>query len=356
MTKLITRVKQLFFIALVAAFLPTQTTQAQDVHFSQFYASPLTLNPALTGLFPGHCRFVANYRDQWWTWVSHTFYTTYSASFEIKALASKDYFQRSGDVLAFGGVLVTDRTAQNQSHFGLSHLKAMGSMGYHKKLSDNDYLGIGFQAGYVQKGTIGDPILPSYYDNECKYYPDRCRGNTQMGWEPTQSFGYMDLQGGLIYYRFFDNGILNSIFAGGSAFHILEPKESFGMNNEWKIHRRYIGHAGATVEVGSNWYVLPNFIWMQQGTTKEILAGAYLMKTDFLPNVDIYGGVWSRLVDAVYPMIGFQSGPWRFGANYDITYSKAVPANRYKGAIELSMQYLCSWTRIKVKDNPCPRM
>ena len=38
---------------------------AQDPHFSQFYASPLTLNPALTGKFDGTFRLAANYRNQW---------------------------------------------------------------------------------------------------------------------------------------------------------------------------------------------------------------------------------------------------------------------------------------------------
>jgi Type IX secretion system membrane protein PorP/SprF len=38
---------------------------AQDPHFSQFFASPLTLNPAFTGKFDGEWRLAANHRDQW---------------------------------------------------------------------------------------------------------------------------------------------------------------------------------------------------------------------------------------------------------------------------------------------------
>ena len=41
------------------------TLQAQDVHFSQFYAAPLLVNPAQTGNFSGTARVGANYRDQW---------------------------------------------------------------------------------------------------------------------------------------------------------------------------------------------------------------------------------------------------------------------------------------------------
>ena len=38
---------------------------AQDPNFSQFFASPLTLNPALTGKFDGDFRVAGNYRNQW---------------------------------------------------------------------------------------------------------------------------------------------------------------------------------------------------------------------------------------------------------------------------------------------------
>src|ERR1035438_3928768 len=38
---------------------------AQDPGFSQFFASPLTLNPALTGKFNGDLRVAGNYRNQW---------------------------------------------------------------------------------------------------------------------------------------------------------------------------------------------------------------------------------------------------------------------------------------------------
>jgi len=40
-------------------------TKAQDPEFSQFFASPLTLNPALTGKFSGSLRVAGNYRNQW---------------------------------------------------------------------------------------------------------------------------------------------------------------------------------------------------------------------------------------------------------------------------------------------------
>src|SRR5215831_5351609 len=37
----------------------------QDIHFSQFYQTPLLRNPSLAGIYTGDIRVQAVYRDQW---------------------------------------------------------------------------------------------------------------------------------------------------------------------------------------------------------------------------------------------------------------------------------------------------
>ena len=68
-------------------FVLSADISAQDIHFSMFYASPITLNPALTGVFDGTYRVAAIYRNQWQS-VS-TPYNTFAASFDIKLLQDK---------------------------------------------------------------------------------------------------------------------------------------------------------------------------------------------------------------------------------------------------------------------------
>ncbi len=41
------------------------TANAQDPSFSQFFSSPLNVNPALTGSINGKWRVISNYRTQW---------------------------------------------------------------------------------------------------------------------------------------------------------------------------------------------------------------------------------------------------------------------------------------------------
>src|SRR5947209_19793357 len=85
------------FLIIIAAFV----SHAQDPNFSQFFAAPLTLNPALTGKFDGTLRVAGNYRNQWPT-INNAF-TTYTASVDAGILKSKipEFDQFGVGVLAF---------------------------------------------------------------------------------------------------------------------------------------------------------------------------------------------------------------------------------------------------------------
>src|SRR5690349_22780287 len=91
---------------------------AQDPNFSQFFASPLTLNPALTGKFDGVYRVAGNYRNQWPT--INNAYTTGTASVDFGILKN-----RIPDVDQFGIGLMgfTDRAGDGvlvSNYAGLS--------------------------------------------------------------------------------------------------------------------------------------------------------------------------------------------------------------------------------------------
>src|SRR6187549_3455021 len=93
------------FILTVAVFV-SFFAQAQDPHFSQFFASPLTLNPAFTGKFDGQFRLAANHRDQWPS-IPKAYVTT-SASVDFGLLKSKI---PEGDVFGIGISALSDQSA-----------------------------------------------------------------------------------------------------------------------------------------------------------------------------------------------------------------------------------------------------
>ena len=60
---------------------------AQDIHFTQYYNSPLNVSPALTGVFQQDMRIALNWRNQWRS--VPVDYRTYSAAFDTKFMEDK---------------------------------------------------------------------------------------------------------------------------------------------------------------------------------------------------------------------------------------------------------------------------
>ena len=63
-------------LAAITILLSWNLVQSQDIHFSQYNASPLMLNPALAGMNACDYRVYANFRMQWMTVSSGNTYRT----------------------------------------------------------------------------------------------------------------------------------------------------------------------------------------------------------------------------------------------------------------------------------------
>src|SRR5829696_9838414 len=131
-------------ICVVLLLSASVLVKAQDPNFSQFFVSPLTLNPALTGKFDGVMRVAGNYRNQWPT--INNAYTTYTASVDAGILKGKipEFDQFGVGLLAFS----------DKSGNGVLQNNAIAlSTSYHKSLDENGYsqLGLGFQGSFVSK-------------------------------------------------------------------------------------------------------------------------------------------------------------------------------------------------------------
>jgi type IX secretion system PorP/SprF family membrane protein len=93
---------------------------AQDLHFSQFYASPLYLSPSLAGATDG-ARLVMNYRNQW-PGIEKAF-STYAISFD-------NYFNTFNSGL--GAILIQDKAGSA----GLTTTLAALQYSYNIQLTD----------------------------------------------------------------------------------------------------------------------------------------------------------------------------------------------------------------------------
>src|SRR5687768_2371088 len=127
--------KHLNTLLMACCLLVAAVAGAQDLHFSQFFNSPLTTNPANTGFIPdGDYRLGMNYRTQW-SAIMTVPYKTMSAYGDVQLL--KDRFENGW--LGAGGVILRDVAGSGN----LTSTKIYGSLAYHQLLGYSSLLSLG---------------------------------------------------------------------------------------------------------------------------------------------------------------------------------------------------------------------
>jgi hypothetical protein len=74
--------------------------------FSQFFSSPLNINPALTANINADWRLISNFRDQWVGPASP--FVTGTISFDTKVMQNKTPDMTESNYLGLGGMLMFD--------------------------------------------------------------------------------------------------------------------------------------------------------------------------------------------------------------------------------------------------------
>src|SRR6476661_4653927 len=116
---------KLFQIPIVlCCLLAVHAVHAQDLHFSQFFNSPLVTNPANTGFIPeGDYRLGVNYRNQWASITAFP-YKTMSAFGDVQVMPN----QENTGWLGVGGLILRDVAGTGS----LTSTKIYGSVAYHQ--------------------------------------------------------------------------------------------------------------------------------------------------------------------------------------------------------------------------------
>ena len=339
-----TRKAFLSLCACLSCLALPHASRAQDPHFSQFFSSPLTLNPALTGLFDGQFRVTGNYRNQWPTF--NNAFRTGTVSFDMGLLEKK---LPENDRLGVGVMALNDRHVNgilNNSHVSLS-------AAYHKGLDENGYhrLTVGFQGTFTTKRL--DASMADFEDELTALgftgVTQEVFGNGKV------NVGYFDLQTGLLYSGS-TNGS-NNFYAGVSLYHVNRPNESF-LGGNFVLEQRLTLHGGGYVPFGDNKTFHTSFIHQRQAGANETVFGGALSvnatRDEYFP-LEIYAGAWYRLKDAVIPYVGVEFSGIRIGYSYDINVSTLSTASNRRGGGEISVIYIkkpVDWYRKKMH---CPK-
>lgn len=334
--------KKTFFTVLVCVFLISDAV-AQDPNFSQFFASPLTSNPALTGKFDGVYRIAGNFRNQWPTIPNA--YETKTASFDMGILKNRI---PEIDQMGIGVLGLTDRAGDGvlvTNYAGLS-------LAYHKGLDENGYhqIGAGFQGTYankrldVSKVLFADQLTPLGFTG----VTNEIFTNKQV------NISYVDINAGL-FYNGTTNGY-NNFYLGASMYHINRPKESF-KGGDYLLSARTTLQAGGKIPVGPyNYFHFAANHSMQAKAHNTVVGGAFSLNVNQneANPTNIYFGSWYRLKDALIPYIGLEFNGLLIGATYDLNTSNLKTASNSKGGIELSLIFIKKQSDPDAKKLNCP--
>jgi type IX secretion system PorP/SprF family membrane protein len=304
---------------------------AQDKHFSQYWASPLTLNPAFTGKFDGSIRVAGNYRNQW-PEINNAF-VTQSVSMDMPVMKGIIPYN---DNWGIGVMAYSDKSAS-----GVLQANSIGfSTAYHKGLDEdgNHQLGLGFQAAYMEKRLsttndklqFGDALTPNGWTAV----------STDVLANKSLRASHFDLNAGLLYSG--STSETNNFYAGVSMYHITRPKESF-IGANYLANPRFTFYGGGYFGVGDKATLYGSVLHSQQAKSSETLVGAALGMTpnpEALKPSTLFGGIWTRFGDAVIPYIGLEYNDFRFGFSYDVNISSLRTASNSRGGVELSLIYI----------------
>lgn len=327
--------------------LTTFSVKAQDPHFSQFFASPLVLNPAYTGKFNGIWRLTAIHRDQWPS-IPKAYVTT-GASLDFPILKNSI---PEGDVFGVGISGISDASANDALKLNYGSL----SVSYHKALDENNYntIGAGFQGTLstmsldITKITFEDELQQNGFAQGTS---NEYSGSTPLTGR-TINPNYFEMNAGLLYSGS-SNG-QNNYYAGFSIYHVNRPKVSFRDKN-WYLSSRVTIHGGGTFPVSEKADINLSVIHQIQNKASEtVLGGAFAFNAngDRENPVNFYAGSWLRLNDAMIPYLGLEFRGLRIGASYDINISDLKAATGSRGGSEFSLIYIKH--PAQSKGIPCP--
>lgn len=319
-----------------------QELAAQDLHFSQFFNSPLTTNPANTGFLPdADYRIGGNFRNQWSSVMTVPYKTT---SLFADAQVLRDKLETGW--LGIGGVVLSDVAGSGS----LRSTKVYGSLAYHQQLGLSSLVSAGFNVGWANKRIdVSKLKFPDQFDG--KFFDNPA---TAVALANT-SVSYLDVQAGMNYAYFPQENVY--INAGYSIHHVNRPKETFfnDNTNQGRIPMRHIGFVNALLKVNERVIINPNVYFTTQAKATELMIG---MNGNY--NLSEYGekqliaGLYYRLGDAVAPMVGVEVNNLRITYSYDATLSSLRNFNNYRGASEISIIKKGLYPQNKDRQTQCP--
>lgn len=343
--------KRLVATALMATLLSMRIF-AQDPSYSQFFSSPLNINPALTGQVEGNWRVISNLRRQWSGPVSP--YNTGTISFDSKLFQNTDdYYQDQNGMLAIGGMMMYDETMGGALKSSYASLNFSGSIRIatggnsfeengmrirHLNRAEND-------EGAEQRISAGLGFI--YGNRRMDFsklnFEDQFTGNGFDTNLPTGESAlsnmkpYFSTAAGLLYSYTNANSHWD---LGVSAYHFNKPRQSFLNDPNQYLAARYVIHSNLETILGNNFEIMANGVYQYQGGASYFSIGGalgYYVPASEDHDLLLRAGMWYWSKNAIIPYVGLRYDNFELGVSYDYTNSRLTQNALRVHTYELSL-------------------
>jgi type IX secretion system PorP/SprF family membrane protein len=284
----------------------------QDAQFSMNMFNRLAVNPGYAGTNKALCATIL-YRDQWDKFPGAP----------KTGLLSVDY-----GTIAHGGIGFT--IDQDQLGFDKT-LKAKLAYSFHLNLGATGVLGIGLDAGMINKSMSGNFIAPDGTSRDGGGGTDG-----SIPWSGTSATTY-DVGFGLYYTN-------NNLYVGLSSLHLpqqtLSKKDgtrttglsSTAYDFQYQVARHYYVMAGYKFQLGTQFDLTPSVLTKSDASSTQLDINLLARW-----NKMVFVGVSYRLTDAIPVMVGMEWKGFKLGYAYDVTLSALK--SHSSGTHELMLGY-----------------
>lgn len=316
------------------------TAYAQDIHFSQFYMSPLNQNPAMAGAIYG-MEATLNYKEQWRSVSSP--YKTIAASYNLSLQKKK----RTKAFYAAGINFFSDKAGD--SKMGTTQANVTGAAQVY--INRYSKFGGGIQVGFAQRSidysalTWGNQFDGLQYDGSLGSKENLPAGASAM---------YPDVSAGVVYTynntagmkRVVDNNDFR-VTVGASVFHISRPNFSF-MGNQDQLYAKFVLHGNGLLSIPyTNVGFAPGFFAYKQGPAAEVYMGSLVryvfnQRSRYTGNKttsSVSVGSYYRNKDAAVIAFLIEHSNYSIGMTYDVNISNLRVASIGRGGFEIALRY-----------------
>ncbi|MBL7899145.1 MAG: PorP/SprF family type IX secretion system membrane protein [Crocinitomicaceae bacterium] len=315
----------------LAGWLTFNASAQQDKHYNMFAESPVYMNPAAAGFFPGSMQLFTNFRMQWLP-VSDTPYRTISAATDWRLFDN-------GSFMGMGATFYNDYGGTS----GYMTNEVTVPINYAIELNRDNHFAIGLQPAWYQRTITNENLT---WDNQwtgtefnTSYDPNELLLNENM------NLSKFDISAGAYWYAHISKQTKLSF--GLAGHHLSKQKINF-MSADEKLYRKLTLHGQCEFKKqNSGLSFIPAFYGFLQGPNKELTVGSnfrYVVRgssrvTGYFNEMAVSFGTYYRIGDALLANFIFDVSGFSVGVAYDLNISKLIISTGGFGGFEAFLRY-----------------